>query len=231
MKKKIFLIILLFADFSIALLYSKSLVPDVLYFADLVKNTQYTGYADFEKELYYDNIDAPHNEKEDLYPDFLYLTKKQNLYCSQIHLAGIKDKTLAVMNLEGSGQFSYFRIFRYKKKAKKWTIYYSSRGEKGECGLIFPVQYKKETLFLQIEKNFDNKRLSAYNLISLNVKKRTWNKIASAYAHYKYNLSAEQKEWISAEKIQKMAAFDYSDLGIEGHHPEKIQVETGDKKL
>ena len=212
-------------------LSAKSLVPNVLHFADVVKKSEYTTYADFESELNYNTIDAAQCEKEEFHPDFVELTKKQNLYCTPIHLDGIKDKMLSMMNLEGSGGFAYFRIFRFDKKAKKWKIYFSANGAKGECGLVYPVQNKKETLFLEDERDFDTKRLIAYNLLSFDAKNRTWQKIASARARYTYDLSEAQQQWISAEKIEKIAAFDYSFLGIEGDHPKKIEREIEDKKI
>lgn len=229
--KKIFLIAILFSVFSVSFLSAKSVVLNVLYFADLVKNTEYTTYADFESTLNYDTIDAPHSEKEEFHTDFVELTKKQNLYCTPIHLDGIKDKMLAMMQLEGSGQFPYLRIFRFDKKTKRWTIYFSANGANGECGLVYPVQYKKQTFFLEIASDFDTKRLSSYNLLSFDAKNRTWRKIASAHSRYEYDLTAEQQQWITAERIGQMAAFDYSFLGITGDHPQKIEREAGNKKI
>jgi len=216
---------------ALSLLSAKSLVPNVLHFAEVVKNSEYTTYADFESTLNYDTIDAPHSEKEEFHTDFVELTKKQNLYCTPIKLYGEKARMLAMMQLEGSGGFAYFRIFRFDKKTKKWTIYFSANGAKGECGLVYPVQNKKKTLFLEIERNFDNKRLSSYNLLSFSAKEKAWRKIASARACYSYDLTDEQKEWITAERIEQMAAFDYSFLGIDGDHPQKIEREAGNKKI
>lgn len=228
MKKIFFALLFVFA---LSFLSAKSLVLNVLHFAEVVKNSEYTTYADFESVLNYETIDAAQCEKEEFLPDFVELTKKQNLYCTPIHLDGIKDKMLSMMNLEGSGGFAYFRIFRFDKKTKKWTIYFSANGAKGECGLVYPVQDKKETLFLEDERDFDTKRLIAYNLLSFDTKNRTLQKIASARARYTYDLSEAQQQWISAEKIEKIAAFDYSFLGIKGDHPEKIEREIEDKKI
>lgn len=227
--KKIFFALL--CVLALSSLSAKSLVLNVLHFAEVVKKSEYTTYTDFESELNYETIDAAHSEKEEFHPDFVELTKKQNLYCTPIHLDGIKDKMLSMMNLEGSGQFPHFRIFRFDKKSKKWTIYFSANGAKGECGVVFPVEYKKETLFLEDERDFDTKRLIAYNLLSFDAKNRTWQKIASARARYSYDLTDEQQQWISEEKIEQMAAFDYSFLGIKGDHPEKIEREIEDKKI
>ncbi|WP_191016333.1 hypothetical protein [Treponema zioleckii] len=174
--KKIFLIAMLLSVFFVSFLSAKSLVPNVLHFAEVVKNSEYKTYADFESVLNYNTIDAAQSEKEEFHPDFVELTKKQNLYCTPIHLDGIKDKMLSMMSLEGSGGFAYFRIFRFDKKAKKWTIYFSASGAKGECGMVFPVQNKKETLFLEIERDFDTKRLSSYNLLSFSAKEKAWKK-------------------------------------------------------
>ncbi len=229
--KKIFLIAMLLSVFSVSFLSAKSVVLNVLYFADLVKKSEYTTYADFESVLNYNTIDAAQSEKEEFHPDFVEFTKKQNLYCTPIHLDGIKDKMLSMMNLEGSGGFAYFRIFRFDKKAKKWKIYFSANGAKGECGLVYPVQYKKQTFFLEIASDFDTKRLSSYNLLSLGAKEKAWSKLASARALYSYDLTDEQKEWITAERIEQMAAFDYSFLGIYGDHPQKIEREAGNKKI
>ena len=229
--KKIFLIAILFSVFSVSFLSAKSVVLNVLYFADLVKNTEYTTYADFESTLNYDTIDAPHSEKEEFHTDFVELTKKQNLYCTPIKLYGEKAKMLAMMQLEGSGQFPYLRIFRFDKKTKRWTIYFSANGANGECGLVYPVQYKKQTFFLEIASDFDTKRLSSYNLLSLGAKEKAWSKLASAHARYEYDLTAEQQQWITAERIEQMAAFDYSFFGIDGNHPQKIEREAGNKKI
>jgi len=229
--KKILLIAILFSVFSVSFLSAKSVVLNVLYFADLVKKSEYTTYADFESTLNYDTIDAPHSEKEEFHTDFVELTKKQNLYCTPIKLYGEKARMLAMMQLEGSGQFPYLRIFRFDKKTKRWTIYFSANGANGECGLVYPVQYKKQTFFLEIASDFDTKRLSSYNLLSLGAKEKAWSKLASAHARYEYDLTAEQQQWISAERIEQMAAFDYSFLGIDGDHPQKIEREAGNKKI
>ena len=146
MKKIFFALLYVLALSSLS---AKSVVPNVLYFADLVKKSEYTTYADFESVLNYNTIDAAQSEKEEFHPDFVELTKKQNLYCTPIQLDGIKDKMLSMMNLEGSGGFAYFRIFRFDKKAKKWKIYFSANGAKGECGMVFPVQNKKERCSLK----------------------------------------------------------------------------------
>ncbi len=62
-------ILVLFAFIFGALTFAKSIVVDVLWFADLVKNTEYTKYADYEGELNYDTIDAPQDEKLDFLSD------------------------------------------------------------------------------------------------------------------------------------------------------------------
>lgn len=227
-------ILVLFAFIFGALTFAKSIVLDVLWFADLVKNTEYTKYADYEGELNYDTIDAPQDEKLDFLSDEIDFTKKNNLYCTPIYLEGIKDKTLAMMQLEGSGRFPCLRIFRYNKKSKNWTVHFSANGAKGECGLVYPVPdplRPEHTYFLEIERNFDNKRLTAYNLLFLDANKNKWHKIASACAHYVYNLTDEQKEWISAEIIEKMALFDYSFMGIPEGYPQKIEREIGSRKI
>ncbi|MBR3549752.1 MAG: hypothetical protein IKN90_06710 [Treponema sp.] len=102
------------------------------------------------------------------------------------------------------------------------------------CGLVYPVPdtlRSEHTYFLEIERNFDNKRLTAYNLLLFDANKNKWHKIASARAHYVYNLTDEQKEWISAEIIEKMALFDYSFMGIPEGYPQKIEREIGSRKI
>ena len=209
---KRFIVALIFV-LALSALSAKSVVPNVLAFADLVKNTKYSTYSDYENVLNYDTIDASHIEKEDFLSDFIEFTKKENLYCTPVHIDGIKDKMLAMMQIQGSGRFPYLRIFRFNKKTKMWTIYFSmfDNTDSG-CGLVYPVEYKGSTYFLEVEQNFENKRLVSYNLLSLY--KKQWETVARARARYVYNLSDEQKEWISEEKIEKMAAFDYSFLGI-----------------
>ena len=204
---------------------------NVLRFVDLLENTEFSTYADFEDALNYDTIDGTPDEKFAFSTGMIYFTKKDNLYCAPVFLDGIKDKMLAMMQIEGSGRFPYLRIFRFDGRRKKWTLYFSASGASGECGLVYPVSEPNggRTLFLEEEKNFDNKRLVAYNLLELKNKK--WKKISQARARYVYDLGEEEKEWISADIIEKMAAFDYSFMGISGDHPSRIEREAGAVKI
>lgn len=235
MKKRTKLFAMIFALLTIftasASNSKKSRVQNVLYWAAWVKNNKYTTYRDYARELNYDTIDAPHDEKEDFSPVFMYYTKKENLYCTEVFLDGIKDRLLAMMQLEGSGKFPHLRIFRFNSKTKKWSIYFSAYGSRGECGLVYPIQnpITGQTFFLEELRNFDNKRLVAYKLLSL--KNKEWINGSTAEAQYIYNLRDEESEWISPDIIERMAAFDYSFMGIEDDHPSLIERETGNIKI
>ncbi len=209
----------------------KSKVQNILYWAAWVKNNKYTTYKNYARVLNYETIDAPHDEKEDFSPVFISYTKKENLYCTEVFLDGIKDRLLAMMQIEGSGKFPHLRIFRFNSKTKKWSIYFSACGSRGECGLVYPIQnpITGQTFFLEELRDFDNKRLVAYNLLSL--KNKEWINSSTATAQYVYNLSDEESQWISSDIIEKMAVFDYSFMGIDGDHPSLIEQEIDDKKI
>jgi hypothetical protein len=209
----------------------QSEIQKVLYCVDWIKTNKYTTYKDFENELNFKTIDAPADEKYEFSEDEISFTKKNNLYCTEIYLKGINDRMLAMLQVEGSGCFPYLKIFRFNSKKQKWTIYYSGKGSLGECGLAYPIKdpLTGYTFFLEEIRNFDNKRLISYNLLSFNNKK--FKVIASAHAHYVYNLSTDEKQWIDTDIIEKIAAFDYSFLGIEKDHPEIIEREYNDKKV
>ena len=106
LKTKLFT--LLFASVEIISLHAsnshKSEIQKVLYWADWIKNNEYATYSDYENELNYETIDAPVDDKYEFLQTELAYTKKSNLYCSEIHLKGIKDRMLAMMQIEGSGR-------------------------------------------------------------------------------------------------------------------------------
>lgn len=209
----------------------ESKIQNVLYWADWLKQNEYTTYADYENELNFDTIDAPVDDKYEFAQTEIYYTKKANVYCTEIYLKGIKDRMLAMLQIEGSGWFPYLKIFRFDSKKQKWTIYYSGKGPLGECGVVYPIRHPITgyTFFFEQKINYDNKRLISYDLLSLENKK--WKVTESVKARYVYNLTDEQKEWISPELIEKMAAFDYSFLGYKKDHPGTIELIVNDRKI
>ena len=233
LKTKLFT--LLFASVAIISLHAsnshKSEIQKVLYWADWIKNNEYATYSDYENELNYETIDAPVDDKYEFLQTELAYTKKSNLYCSEIHLKGIKDRMLAMMQIEGSGRFPYLKIFRFDGKKKKWKIYYSGKGSLGECGLVYPVTdpITGYTFFFEEVRDFDSKRLISYDLLSFSDKK--WKVFASAHARYVYNLTDDEKQWLSSDIIEKMASFDYSFMGVESERPEIIERKFNDKKI
>ena len=235
MNKKVKFVSLLFFTLLLYSLHAsntrQSKIQNVLYWADWVEHNEYTTYEDYENELNFETIDAPVDDKYEFTETEIYYTKKANIYCTEIYLKGVKDRMLAMLQIEGSGWFPYFKIFRFDDKKQKWTIYYSSEGSLGECGTVFPVRnpFSGYTFFFEQVINFDNKRLISYDLLSFENKK--WKVIESVKARYVYNLSEEDQKWISPEIIEKMAAFDYSFMGIEKDHPETIELEFDDKKI
>ena len=209
----------------------KSEIDNILYWKNWVYENQYTTYEDYENELNFETIDSSVDDKYEFTQTEIYYTKKSNLYCTEIYLKGIKDRMLAMMQVEGSGWFPYLKIFRFDNKKQKWTIYYFGNGSLGECGLVYPIRdpITGYTFFFEEVRNFDNKRLISYDLLSFENKK--WKEFASAKATYVYNLSAEEEKWISTDIIEKMAAFDYSFMGIKEDHPGIIEREVSDKKI
>ena len=209
----------------------KSEIDIILYWAKWVNNNEYSTYEDYENELNFDTIDAPVDDKYEFAQTEIDYTKKNNLYCTEIYLKGIKDRMLAMMQVEGSGRFPYLKIFKFDNNKHKWTIYYSGKGPLGECGLVYPIRdpIRGYTFFFEEVRNFDNKRLVSYDLLSFSNKK--WDVFLSAKASYVYNLSIEEQKWISSDIIEKMAAFDYSFMGIQEDHPEIIEHEVSDKKI
>ena len=232
MKKIILLLcIILFSVVKFSVVAAESYSQNVMYFANLAKYTNYTTYEDFEDILNYNTIDAPKIKKSEFLPENIYFTKKDNLYCTPVFLDGIKDKMLAMMQIEGSGRFPYLTIYRLNEESKKWSEYYFGDGAIGGLYLVFPLQNPEtgKTIFFEEEHNFDNRRLIAYNLLEL--RNKEWWQISSARAHYVYKLTDEEKEWISPEIIEKIAAFDYSFMGINGDHPSKIERDVDKVKI
>lgn len=235
MNRKVRFISLLFFTLTLYSLHAsntrQSKIQNVLYWADWVEHNEYTTYEDYENELNFETIDAPVDDKYEFAQTEIYYTKKTNVYCTEIYLKGIKDRMLAMLQIEGSGLFPYLKIFRFDNKKQKWTIYYSGKGPLGECGVVYPIRHPITgyTFFFEQKINFDNKRLISYDLLSLENKK--WKVTESAKARYVYNLTDEQKEWISPELIEKMAAFDYSFLGYKNDHPDTIELIVNERKI
>jgi len=232
--KDIFLVLLFILIASLNLFASnsrKSEIDNILYYTNWIKNHEYTTYENYENELNYTTIEVSDREKCGFLPNEISYTKNANLYCTEIYLDDVKDRLIAMMQIEGSGRFPYLTIFRFDSKKQKWIIYYYGDGSAGNCGLVYPVQnpITGKTLFFEEERNFDNRRLVAYNLLSFKNKK--WKKESTARACYVYNLTNDEKKWISSGIIEKMATFDYSFMGLKGDHPEIIEREVLDKKI
>ena len=137
--KKTFLTLFLISIAALNLFSSnsrKSEIDNVLYWKNWVYDNEYTTYEDYESELNFETIDSSVDDKYEFTETEIYYTKKNNLYCTEIYLKGIKDRMLAMMQVEGSGWFPYLKIFRFDKKKQKWTIYYSGNGSLGKCGLV-----------------------------------------------------------------------------------------------
>ena len=232
--KEIFLVLLFILSPSLDVFATnsrKSQIDNILYWANWISDNEYTRYEDYESELNFDTIDSSVDDKYEFTETEIYYTKKNNIYCTEIYLKGIKDRMLAMMQVEGSGWFPYLKIFRFDNKKQKWTIYYFGNGSLGECGLVYPIRdpITGYTFFFEEVRNFDNKRLISYDLLSFENKK--WKVFASTRASYVYNLSDEEEAWISTDIIEKMAAFDYSFMGIKEDHPGIIEREVSDKKI
>ena len=220
MKKNLLILLLCFTAVSIhSETYLSTLIPKINKIYSELK-----GYTDFRKELNVDTVEATVDTDEIFGKDFIDFTVKDNAYCSLVKIKGISQKTYAMMEVSGSGRFPYLYIFAYDSNSKKIKLIYQFSDKN-----VIPVEGKDSTLFLEIVTDFDNKRLKGYNLLEIN--NGQWNLIESINLSYYYNLSNEDTKWISPERIEQLAKFDYSFAGYTKDHPDKIIYKVNDKVI
>jgi len=220
MKKNLLILLLCFTAVSIhSETYLSTLVPQIGTIC-----SKLTKYADFRKELNVDTVEATVDTDEIFGKDFIDFTVKDNAYCSLVKIKGISQKTYAMMEVSGSGRFPYLYIFAYDSNSKKIKLIYQFSDKN-----VIPVEGKDSTLFLEIVTDFDNKRLKGYNLLEIN--NGQWKLIESINLSYYYNLSNEDTKWISPERIEQLAKFDYSFAGYTKDHPDKIIYKVNDKVI
>ena len=220
MKKNLLILLLCFTAVSIhSETYLSPLIPKINKIYSELK-----GYTDFRKELNVDTVEATVDTDEIFGKDFIDFTVKDNAYCSLVKIKGISQKTYAMMEVSGSGRFPYLYIFAYDSNIKKIRLIYEFDNKN-----VIPVEGKDSTLFLEIVTDFDNKRLKGYNLLEIN--NGQWKLIESINLSYYYNLSNEDTKWISPERIEQLAKFDYSFAGYTKDHPDKIIYKVNDKVI
>ena len=221
MNKNILLIILLcFKSISI---YSETYISTLIPKIDKIYS-ELTRYNDFRDELNINTVENTIDNTELFGEDFIDFTVKENDYCSLVKIDGISQKTYAMMEVSGSGRFPYLYIFTYDPLIKKIKLIYQFNDK-----YVIPIEYKGSTFFLEIVTKFDNKRLQRYNLLALN--NGQWNLIESINLTYYYNLSNEDTKWISSERIEQLANFDYSFIGYKEDHPNKITYKLQNKLI
>ena len=181
-------------------------------------------YDFYEHELNKNTVENTEASRSAFDEDRLPATKRENLYCERIFLDELKEKTFAMMQISGSGRFPYLTIYTYDSDRKKYTVYFES-----DYRLIIPVTVARKTYFIEIITNYDNKRLIGYALLEL--KNKTWEEKDSVSVSYSYDLSEKDKEWISENRIEDLANFDYSFLGYKEDHPWKISIPCGNKTI
>jgi len=181
-------------------------------------------YDFYEHELNRHTVEDTQAARTIFNEDFLADTKRENLYCEQIFLDNLKEKTFAMMQISGSGRFPYLTIYTYNSHNKKYAVYFKS-----DYRLIIPVTVARKTHFIEIITNYDNKRLMGYVLLEL--KNKTWEEKDLVTVSYSYDLSEKDKEWISEKRIEELANFDYSFLGYKEDHPWKISIQCGNKTI
>lgn len=136
--------------------------------ADYAENFDYKieelkTYSDYKDELNYNTV--VHNDIVSslfLAEDGKFI-EKYNLYCEEIHLAEIKEKTIAMMQIEGNIKRPVLYIFVYIPDVKKYLLYYLS-GVYDSCKYIIPADTEEETKFVEKITDFDTKKVLGYNL-------------------------------------------------------------------
>lgn len=187
-----------------------------------------TTYEDYESELNIHTVERSSGPYTYGYrrfeEDSLYFTKKENAYCKEIFIENIKTKLIAMMQISGSGRFPYLTIYSFNNEKNLYEIY-----AEFEYRYLIPIEIDGVTKFLEIEDNFDIKTTEGYKLLELKNKKLYL--IDAAKVEYEYQLSTDDKKWISANRLKKMAAFDYSMLGYKEDHPETININRVGKEI
>src|SRR5574344_2163458 len=220
MKKNLLILLLCFTAVSIySETYLSTLVPQIGTIC-----SKLTKYTDFRKELNIDTVENTVDTAELFGKDFIDFTVQDNAYCSLVKIKGISQKTYAMMEVSGSGRFPYLYIFAYDSNSKKIKLIYQFSDKN-----VIPVEGKDSTLFLEIVKDFDNKRLKGYNLLEIN--NGQWNLVESINLSYYYYLSNEDTKWISPERIEQLAKFDYSFAGYPTDHPANIVYKVNNKVI
>lgn len=224
MKKKYILIIQLFLVVNCIFAESE--------YKDLIRNLHKTNsflssYDEYKNELNSETIDFSKRSEIPFYLEKNYDGGFRPDYCEEIILPELKEKTFAVLTVEGSAGIPYLTIYTFSKQKQKYEIYYET--EWNNSKYVVPVDYKGKTLFVEFIHNFDNKRLEKKTVWELKNKK--WVELDSINYTFSYELSAEDKKWISSERIEQLVNFDYTFLGYEKDHPNTIEIVAGDKKI
>ena len=79
-------------------------------------------YDFYEHELNGHTVEDTQATRTIFTEDFLADIKRENLYCEQIFLDELKEKTFAMMQISGSGRFPYLTIYTYDSDRKKYTV-------------------------------------------------------------------------------------------------------------
>lgn len=201
-------------------------------YKELIRNLNKTGsslssYDEYKNELNSETIDFSKRSEIPFYLEKKYEGGFRPDYCEEIILPELKGKTFAVLAVEGSARIPYLTIYTFSEQKQKYVIYYET--EWNNSKYVVPVDYKRKTLFIEFIYIFDNKRLEKKTVWEL--KNKEWIELDSIYYTYSYELSAEDKKWISSERIEQLVNFDYTFLGYEKDHPNTIEIVAGNKKI
>nr|MCR5606717.1 hypothetical protein [Treponema sp.] len=162
--------------------------------------------------------------------DNIEYIKQHNVYCTEVTVDKDNEisKTIAMLQTEGSLRKPYFYLLGLDKSTNKYKLLFES-DEK----TLYPVTENGKSYFFEQVINFDTKVLEGCNLYILSKKNKNYafEKIEAAKVERNYNLSKEDKKWLSVDDIEKITKFDYSALAYKENHPAMIETKIGDKTI
>ena len=107
MKRKFFIILI--ALFTSISLYAQIDFKQEIENLENIKRNL-TTYDFYEHELNRNTVESSSETRETFDEYWLSYTKRENFYCEQIFLDELKGKTFAMMQISGSGLFTYLTI-------------------------------------------------------------------------------------------------------------------------
>lgn len=164
-------------------------------------------------------------EDDTFYEDMFELNLKHVDYAFTQDLDEDDIKEIIILFIQGSGRYPYFYILKKDAENSKYKI--ALRLER----YLKPVIFDNAFYFIETIFDFDSGRKIQYNVINFD-KHLKFNIFMSFRNHYTYILSEQVGKFISNNIINKIAAFDYSYLGIEEiRNKNEFTIENNEYKL